>query len=80
MACIRQITAAVFLRPVIKSFAVLAAVLVTMVVAYLFYAKRMQFFALTPVFFGVYASLIFVEIGFWLHRETEEIIDFVERD
>lgn len=79
---IKQIIAQVHSRAVIKSFMLLAVLMISAVALYyLPNTREMRVFISTvPIFFATFSSLIFVEVSWTLHREADELLDFVERD
>jgi len=82
VASVRQIVAGVVVRPVLKSFAVLAALMISGVAAFFFAALPWSapFVAVLPVFFACLSALLFIEIGYEVHREVGELLDFIESD
>ena len=80
LMCIRQIIAGVYVNIVIKAFSLIALVLLTLIITYLDLGPHVNLvIGVTPVFFGVLACLLFVEIGWYLYRETDELLVFVDR-
>lgn len=78
--CIRQIIAGVFVNIVIKSFLLIASLIFIMLINYVF-KNELILFILSgmPVFFGVMVSLIFLQIGRYIHKDSEEMLDFIEK-
>jgi hypothetical protein len=79
---IRQIVAGALVQPVIKSFALLAALMILGIATYFLAAipSAQPVVAAVPTFFGTFSALLFIEVGWLVYRETEEILDFVERE
>lgn len=80
MMCIRQIIVGVYVGTVKKIFFFLA-VLVTLIAASTMGLGQIggAFLRISPVLFGVMAALMLLEIGWYLHRESKELLDFVEK-
>lgn len=79
--CIRQLVAGNHVRTVIKAFVTLALLLLSLVLSYLLSgAIASAVTSALPVLFATMAALILFEIGWYLHREADELLDFVEKD
>ena len=77
--CIRQIIAGVHVRTVTKAFVTLGLLLFSLVLSYLFSGVvASAIIGALPVLFATMAALILFEIGWYLHREADELLDFVE--
>jgi len=76
---IKQIIAGVEAVPFIKSFVILAAILISGVGGPVIIQTSAKTLGIgIPIFFCVLTSLIFVEIAWQVYRETKELLDFVE--
>ena len=75
---IKQIVAGVEAAPFIKSFVILAAVLISGVAGPIIIRTSKTAGMGIHTFFCVLTSLIFVEIAWKVYRETKELLDFVE--
>lgn len=79
--CIRQILAGVHVETVIKAFVTLGFLLLSLVLSYLISgAIPSAIIGALPVLFATMAALILFEIGWYLHREADELLDFVQKD
>jgi hypothetical protein len=76
---IKQIVARVEAAPFIKSFVVLAAILISGVGGPFIMQASPTVGMAIPVFFCVLTSLVFVEIAWKVYRETNELLDFIEQ-
>ena len=76
---IKQIVAGVEAAPFIKSFVILAAILISGVGGPIIIQTSAKMLGMAiPIFFCVLTSLVFVEIAWKVYRETKELLDFVE--
>ncbi|MBD2088542.1 hypothetical protein H6F67_01490 [Microcoleus sp. FACHB-1515] len=81
LMCVRQIIAGVFVRTVIKAFVLIGLLLLVLIISYLnIGAVPNLICSIMPVFFATFACLIFSELGWYLHRESDEMISFVNAD
>lgn len=81
MICIRQIVAGVHVRTVTKAFVTLGLLLFSLVLSYLLSGEvASAIISALPVLFATMAALILFEIGWYLHREADQLLDFVEKD
>jgi len=81
MMCIRQVIVGVHVGTATKGFACLAALLLCMIATNFVTSPPLHLaLSLLPVFFAVMAAFILVEIAWYLHREGEELLEFVARD
>jgi hypothetical protein len=79
--CVRQIVAGVHVQTVIKAFVTLGLLLLSLVLSNLLSGAIASAVASAlPVLFATMAALILFEIGWYLHREADELLDFVEKD
>lgn len=80
LMCIRQIIAGLFVNIVIKSFLLIASLIFIMLINYISKNELMLFILSgMPVFFGVMVCLIFLQIGRYIHKDSEEMLDFIEK-
>jgi hypothetical protein len=79
--CIRQILAGLHVGTVIKAFVTLGFLLLSLVLSYLFSGSiASAIIGALPVLFATMAALILFEIGWYLYREADELLDFVQKD
>ena len=75
--CIKQIIAGIYIDIVVKAFATIAILILTIVANQIdFGVTTAKVLSFSPVLFGVLACLYILEIGLWLKREGKEMIDF----
>src|SRR5260370_2542966 len=78
--CIRQILAPIHVGTFIKAFVTLGFLLLSLVLSYLLSVPiPSAIIPALPVPFATMAALILFEIGWYLHREADELLDFVEK-
>lgn len=78
--CIRQMVAGIHVQTVIKAFVTLGLLLLSLVLSYLLSGTiALSIINALPVLFATMAALILFEIGWYLHREVDELLDFVEK-
>ncbi|PSN18161.1 hypothetical protein C7271_13980 [filamentous cyanobacterium CCP5] len=79
VACISQIVALKHFEVVYKVLALIGLLLLALVSNYLnFGAMPAKVLSVSPVFFASFSSLILLELGWLLHREKMNMLDFVE--
>ncbi len=79
--CIRQVIAGIFVKTVIKAFFIIGLLLIFMMVSYLDLGLIPNLISsVMPVFFATFACLIFTELGWYLYRESNEMISFTRHD
>lgn len=79
--CIRQIIAGVFITTVIKAFILIGLLLFVLMISYLDIGVIPNLVcSIMPVFFAIFACLIFSELGWYLYRESNEMISFTRHD
>lgn len=74
LASVKQMISQVFLRPVIKSLALLATIMISGIGIYFLLTMENTgpFVASIPVFFAIFSALVFVETGLYVFRHTYE--------
>lgn len=74
LASVKQMISSVFLKPVIKSLALLAGIMVSGISIYflLTFEDTGPIVASIPVFFATFSCLVFVETGLYVFRHTYE--------
>ncbi len=79
--CIRQVIAGIYIKIVIKAFILIGLLLLVLVISYLNLGSIQNVISsVMPVFFATFACLIFLELGWYLYREGNELLDFVHQD
>lgn len=74
VAHVRQVISEVVLQPVMKSLALMAGIIISGVSIYFVdgIPNAQKFVIAIPVFFATFASLIFVETGYYVYRYTHD--------
>lgn len=91
VAHVKQVISEVVLKPVMKSLALMAGIILSGIGVYFVVGvtNAQQFGIAIPVFFATFAALIFVETGYYVYRYTHEhsrrylrseTKDFTDRD
>jgi len=74
VAHVRQVLSEVVLRPVMKSLALMAGIIISGISVYFLdgIANAQEVIIAIPVFFATFASLIFIETGYYVYRYTHD--------
>jgi hypothetical protein len=80
VASIRQILLMVIARPLLKSLAVLAVLVLVGVFGIVVSGFELAgvLLGVIPIFFAVMSVFLFLEVGLTVYRDIEEVVDFVE--
>ncbi len=80
LMCIRQMIAGIFVNIVLKSFLLIASLIMVMLLNYMIKSEIVLFILSgMPVFFGTMVCLVFLQIGRYIHKDSEEMLDFIEK-
>lgn len=81
LLCIRQIISRIFVNLFLKALSLMGILLLTMLAGYLDISDSINIIvSASPIFFAVFECLLLVEIGFYITKESDEWIDFVQKD
>lgn len=81
LMCIRQVIAGIYVKTVIKAFILIGLLLLVLMVSYLNLGRIPNLISsVMPVFFATFACLIFSELGWYLYRESNEMISFTRHE
>ena len=76
---IRQIVAGIFIKTLFKGFALLSLMIATILIVLVFHQDmKSHMMVVFPVMFGTLTSLMILEIGWWIKREENEMMSFIE--
>ncbi|WP_090485964.1 hypothetical protein [Ectothiorhodospira mobilis] len=78
IACIHQIALGIYAKIAVKTLALLGLLVVTLVLTSTSTVIPVDLVIAAPAFFGALTVLMLYEIGWWLYRESEEPLTFVE--
>lgn len=80
IASIKQVGATVVAAPVMRSFGLLAVMLVSGIAVFFLSAFPIlaDLIAVIPVFFTIMAAMLFVHVAWFIRRELDEMLDFVD--
>lgn len=76
---IRQIITGVFIKTLFKGFVLLAMMIISILILLIFHQNMsLSIMIAFPVLFGTFTALLILEIGWWIKREEEDMMSFIE--
>lgn len=76
---IRQIITGIFIKTLFKGFALLSLMIISILFLLVFHQDIESYtMIIFPILFGTLTSLLIIEIGWWIKRQENEMMSFIE--
>jgi len=76
---IRQMTTGLFIKTLFKGFILLSLMIMSILFLLVYHQDiKSSIMVVFPILFGVLTSLLILEIGWWIKREEDEMMSFIE--